>query len=101
LWVVARISWAMPVAIALSVRDSFNFDLSAYKNFKISERFKVQFRAEFFNVLNHPSFGPPLAFQGAKSAQIIGENGLPSGLGIWRTAVTKPREGQLALKVIW
>jgi hypothetical protein len=80
----------------------FNFDLSAYKNFKISERIKVQFRAEFFNVLNHPSYGPPLAFQGAKSAQIIDESGLPSGLGnLANPTVTKPREGQFALKVIW
>ena len=93
----------------------FNFDLSAYKNFavpKISESFKVQFRAEFFNVLNHPSFGSPLAFQGAKSAQIFAETGCgniltptctaPSGGGyLANPLVTKPREGQFALKVIW
>src|SRR2546425_4244383 len=83
----------------------FNFDLSAYKNFaapKISESFKVQFRAEFFNVLNHPNFGAPLAFQGAKSAQIFAETGLPSGGGyLANPLVTKPREGQFALKVIW
>jgi hypothetical protein len=80
----------------------FNVDFSAYKNFKISERFKVQFRAEFFNIMNHPSFGPPLDFQGGKSAQIISENGLPSGAGfLANPTVTKPREGQFALKVIW
>ena len=83
----------------------FNTDLSLYKNFavpKISESFKVQFRAEFFNVLNHPSFGAPLAFQGAKSAQIFAETGLPSGGGyLANPTVTKPREGQFALKVIW
>jgi TonB-dependent receptor-like protein len=83
-----------------------NLDLSFYKNFavpKISESFKVQFRAEFFNVFNHANFGAPLAFQGAKSAQIIGADGLPlSGAGdLGNPLVLKPREGQFALKLIW
>jgi len=82
-----------------------NLDLSLYKNFavpKISESFKVQFRAEFFNVLNHPNFGPPLAFQGGQTAQLFGADGLPSGGGgLANPTVTKPREGQFALKVIW
>ena len=83
----------------------FNADLSLSKNVavpKISESFKVQFRAEFFNVLNHPNFGPPLAFQGAHSAVLFGADGLPSGTGfLANPTVTKPREGQFALKVIW
>jgi Carboxypeptidase regulatory-like domain/TonB-dependent Receptor Plug Domain len=33
-----------------------NWDFSAIKNTKISERFNLQFRAEFFNVFNHVSF---------------------------------------------
>ena len=33
-----------------------NWDLSAIKNIKISERLNAQFRAEFFNAFNHPSF---------------------------------------------
>jgi len=28
-----------------------------YKTFPITERFRLQFRAEFFNIFNHPSFG--------------------------------------------
>jgi len=52
--------------------------------------------------LNHPSFGAPLAFEGAKSAQLFAENGLPSGGGyLANPTVTKPREGQFALKAIW
>ncbi len=36
-----------------------NWDLSIFKDFKIKERFGAQFRAEFFNVLNHPSIANP------------------------------------------
>ncbi len=33
-----------------------NWDFSVAKNWKFTERFRAQFRAEFFNVLNHPNF---------------------------------------------
>lgn len=33
-----------------------NWDISAFKNIKISERFGMQFRSEFFNAFNHESF---------------------------------------------
>ena len=36
-------------------------DLGLHKTVKASERFSVQFRAELFNVLNHPNFAPPAA----------------------------------------
>jgi hypothetical protein len=36
-----------------------DLDLSVTKEWKLHERFKAQFRAEFFNVLNHPSFANP------------------------------------------
>jgi hypothetical protein len=38
-----------------------NVDFSLFKNFPIAERFKVQFRAEFFNLFNTPQFGRPNA----------------------------------------
>jgi hypothetical protein len=38
-----------------------NVDFSVFKNFPIAERFKVQFRAEFFNLFNTPQFGRPNA----------------------------------------
>jgi hypothetical protein len=36
------------------------WDLAIYKNTKLNERLGVQFRAEFFNLLNHPNFSNPL-----------------------------------------
>jgi hypothetical protein len=37
----------------------FNFDLSLFKNFRITESKRVQVRAEFFDVFNHPRFTIP------------------------------------------
>jgi len=36
-----------------------NWDLSVFKNFKFKERYGAQFRAEFFNILNHPTISNP------------------------------------------
>lgn len=36
-----------------------NFDFSVLKNTRIGERFTTQFRAEFFNLTNHPNFALP------------------------------------------
>jgi hypothetical protein len=36
-----------------------NWDLSLFKNFRITERFRLQFRAESFNAINHVQFANP------------------------------------------
>jgi hypothetical protein len=36
-----------------------NLDCSLFKNFQIKERYKVQFRGEFFNTTQHPNLGQP------------------------------------------
>ena len=34
-------------------------DFSTFKDFQLGERFNLQFRAELFNILNHPNFNAP------------------------------------------
>ena len=38
-----------------------NFDGGAHKEFAFTERFRLQFRAEFFNLFNKTNFGSPNA----------------------------------------
>ena len=37
----------------------FQWDFSGMKNFPLTEKMKLQFRADLFNILNHPNFGNP------------------------------------------
>jgi hypothetical protein len=36
-----------------------NVDFSIIKNTTVAEKFRIQFRAEFFDIFNHANFGPP------------------------------------------
>jgi Carboxypeptidase regulatory-like domain/TonB-dependent Receptor Plug Domain/TonB dependent receptor len=81
-----------------------NLDFSVYKNFavrKVSESFNVQFRAEFFNFLNHANFAPPLPFFGSSNAQLFNQDGTKTGAGGLQALVTQPRDIQFAIKVVW
>jgi hypothetical protein len=40
-----------------------NVDFSLAKNWKFGERLSAQFRAEFFNIFNHPNFANPFGGQ--------------------------------------
>jgi len=46
------------------------WDFAVHRDFPIHESLKLQFRAEMFNVLNHPNFAPP--FGGINSSQTFG-----------------------------
>jgi len=55
-----------------------NVDLSVSKNFRLTERFKAQFRVEMFNLFNHPNFANP---NGATSGYGQGAFSDPSQTG--------------------
>ena len=44
---------------AITGPDFVNTDFSVIKDTKITERFNLQFRTEFFDIFNHPNFGNP------------------------------------------
>jgi len=79
-----------------------SLDFSVYKNNyirRISENFNIQFRAEFFNIINHANFAPPAS---ATNTDVFDGTGNPNpALGVLTRTTTTPREIQFALKVIF
>jgi len=78
------------------------FDFSLFKDFLLSERFRLQFRSEFFNILNHPTFSQP-NFGGNGVVAISGSGNFTSTsfgqVGSTRFAPYDPRQIQFALKL--
>ena len=64
-----------------------NWDLSVTKQFKFQEWLTAQFRAEFFNILNHPNFTNPY---GASSGFGIGASGDPSVTNLFGCGCATP-----------
>ncbi|NYF51780.1 TonB-dependent receptor [Tunturiibacter gelidoferens] len=80
------------------------FDFSTFKAFQLSERFSMQFRAEFFNILNHPNFNAPNF--GGNGVIAIGNSGNFTDpkfgeIGSTRDAPYDPRQIQFALKLYY
>ena len=86
-----------------------NWDLSVIKSFKFQERLTAQFRAEFFNVLNHPMFANPY---GSSNGFLNNDPSAPGNFGCGcatpDTAASNPVLGsganraiQLGLKLIF
>jgi hypothetical protein len=71
-----------------------DLDFSVLKNTNITERVHLQFRAEFFNILNHPNFGTPNAvvFSSASSTPA-------STAGVITSTSTTSRQIQFGLKL--
>ena len=67
---------------------------------RISESFNIQFRAEFFNILNRANFGVP-HISNAEGDVFDGTGAPISTAGQLTTTSTTPREIQFALKLIW
>jgi len=89
-------------------------DLSVTKAWKFGERLTTQFRAEIFNVLNHPNFVNPNGGPGGNAATLDpSAAGAPSaGFGFVRATPDQagsnpvlgsggPRSIQLGLKLIF
>ena len=80
------------------------FDFSLFKNYAFNERYSLQFRSEFFNILNHPNFNAP-GF-GGNGVVAIGNslnfNSSTFGqIGSTRDAPYDPRQIQFALKLYY
>ena len=50
-------------------------DMSFQKNFRVTERYRVEFRSEFINFTNTPILGPPVPWIGASMGKVIGSQG--------------------------
>jgi Carboxypeptidase regulatory-like domain/TonB dependent receptor/TonB-dependent Receptor Plug Domain len=77
-------------------------DFSLFKDIPINERIKMQFRAEFFNITNHPNFNAPnfggngvvaISDSGNYNSSTFGE------IGSTRDSPYDPRQIQFALKL--
>jgi outer membrane receptor protein involved in Fe transport len=83
-----------PLSYGNVVKGSFtgpqynDWDVSLIRNFPIHEATQLQFRAEFFNVLNHTNQGDP-------------SQSITSSAFGRITSASDPRIGQLALKVLF
>lgn len=63
-----------------------NLDFAVLKHFPIGDRFRLEFRAEFFNFFNTPHFGPPVNQVESSSFGVI-------------TSAGEPRDIQFGLKL--
>lgn len=79
-------------------------DFSTAKQIPINERFNLQFRAEFFNILNHPNFNNP-NFGGNGVVAVSGSGDYTQKsfgeVGSTRNAPYDPRQIQFALKLLF
>lgn len=95
---------------ALRGFGSTQWDFAVHREFPIHESLKLQFRAEMFNILNHPNFGPPLnqfgqsgfgLAQQTLAQSLAGAGSLGGGGFDPLYQVGGPRSMQFALKLIF
>jgi len=75
---------------------AYHVDLGVYKTTKISERFSLQIRGEFFNMLNHSNMYLTLSDNDLSSTTIV-----HAQKGVHPVLANENRNVQLALKVIF
>ena len=72
-----------------------SLDMSLFKTTRISERWGLQFRAEFFNVLNRANFGIP-------GVIMLTTSGAPSpSAGVVTSTATTSRQIQFGMKLLF
>jgi hypothetical protein len=90
---------------AFRLPGASDWDVQISKYITLTERLKVQFRGEYFNVLNHPTFAPESISTGAVNGtdNISSFDKLSSGtFGTFRAGQAgDPRIAQLAAKIIF
>lgn len=98
--------WYNPQAFTLPLSGTFGnvqrgsltgpklveFDTSLFKNFQLDERFRLQFRAEAFNILNHANFSEP-------NAVVFSGGSYSSTAGVITSTFTTSRQIQFALRL--
>jgi len=102
----------------LRAPGSWQYDASIGRDFKLTERYKLQYRAEMFNALNHANFSgysvglgywsplfaysPPSATTFGRATQMLGTNGQGGMLGMVPLFSNGgPRSVQMALKLVF
>ena len=73
-----------------------NVDFSVLKNTALTERFRLQFRAEFFNIANHANFGSPNAVVFTSATAVPS-----SAAGLITQTSTTSRQIQFGLKLLF
>ena len=106
-------AWANPAAFSLPAPGTFgnlqrdflpgpgivDVDFAVLKDTQIKEQTRLQFRAEFFNILNHPNFALPNA---SAFLQAADGGGIPNPtFGKITATTTSSRQIQFALKLIF
>jgi len=105
--------WANPAAFGLPAPGTFgnlqrdflpgpgivDVDFATMKETQIREKLRLQFRAEFFNILNHPNFALPNA---SAFVQTADGGGAPNPtFGKITATTTSSRQIQFALKLMF
>ena len=92
--------------------QAIQWDFAVHREFPIRKSLRLQLRAEMFNILNHPNFGPPRGEFGlggfglstttlAQSLAGGANGGVGGGAFSPLYQIGGPRSIQLALKIIW
>jgi hypothetical protein len=80
-----------------------DLDFSIIKQTKITEKLNTEFRAEFFNIINHTNLGQPngAVFSGAGGAGAAAGSFIAGNSGLITSTSTTSRQIQFALKLIF